>query len=123
MRAEAPRHRHVVLHRPVAPLGADRDLYVSGDRRRPGAALDDRADPLELLVGRRAHGELAAGPLGHDVRCLAPLGDETVYTDAVAHVDALAVDATEGLHARGERARAVPRSERRVRGSAEEDHL
>src|SRR5258706_492938 len=35
----------------------------------------------------------------------------------------MSVDETEGLHARGERARAVPWSERRVRGSAEEDHL
>ena len=123
MLAEAAREGHVVLHVAVATAFVNRDLDVTREGRRGAAPPDDGSHTRELLVVESTHREMRSCTLGDDVRCLAALHDVAVHAHAVPHVHALTVDEPESLHARGERAHSVPRSECRVRRFALESEV
>ena len=114
----APKTRAVVLLRHVAiALRARRStLDVARHRRRARAALDDRADARELLVVARAHAELARRVSGMMLTRLTAVRDVAVHAHAVAEVDRCPSIEPERVHARGERALAVVRRGRGVRG-------
>ncbi len=123
MRPEASREGRVGHHVPVTLPHAKGELHVARHRRGSGAALDDRADAFELLAVGRADAEFACGPFGDDVDGLASVRDIPVDADAIVEMNALPVDQTERIEARGESAGSGVWGHRSVRrGPAKLEH-
>ena len=108
------------MHFTVADLVFDFDLDLGCERRRASAALEGRDDRRHFGRRRRADRKFALGALDDDVGCLTAVGHDAVHAHAVAKAEALGVDQSKHVEASRERALAVPRCERRVRGSTAE---
>src|SRR5262249_53382775 len=121
--AEPPGHWEVAPEITIALARVDGDLDLRRERRAPRAPLHDGANPLELAQVSRANGDFCGGRLGDDGDGLAAVRDVAVHADAIAEMDALRIDETEGIHARGERTVPLPRGERGMRGRPLESEL